>query len=112
MENLKKIATDYEKIKASNLSEEEWESKLFQIKHLLQMIGRRDESIRYYKEFMAKNGLSDDEFELKINNNLELRAGFVEQLAVLFADFDVLIQPISVEKIGKKAIEIPMSQAA
>ena len=112
MENLKTRAVVHEKIKASHLSEDEWESKLFQIKHLLQMIGRRDESIRYYQELAVKNDLLGDEFELKINNNLELRAGFVEQLAVLFADFDVLIQPILVEKIGRKAIEMPMPQAA
>ncbi|MDZ7876117.1 MAG: hypothetical protein U5L45_00525 [Saprospiraceae bacterium] len=68
----------YEKVTASRLNEEEWESKLFQIKHLLQMIGQRDESIRYYQDFAAKNGISDSEFELQANNNLELRADFVK----------------------------------
>jgi hypothetical protein len=112
MENFKIGTTVPEKIKASNLSEEEWESKLFQIKHLLQMIGRRDESIRYYQGLAAKSGLSESEFELKISNNLALRADFVAQLTVLFADFNVLIQPVSLEKLGRKAKEIPMPQAA
>ena len=106
MENL-------ENKKQSNLlSEEEWESRLFQIKHLLQMIGKRDEFIRYYQEVAAKNGLPESDFELKINNNLELRADFVQQLAVLFADFDVLMQPIPLEKIERQNMDIPMPQAA
>jgi hypothetical protein len=112
MENFKIGTTSYEQVRAFNLSEEEWESKLFQIKHLLQMIGRRDESIRYYQELAVNNGLSDDEFESKISNNLALRADFVEQLAVLFADFNVLIQPVSREKFGLSTMDVLIPQAA
>jgi hypothetical protein len=112
MENLNKSVTDYEKIKASHFSDEEWESKLFQIKHLLQMIGKRDESIRQYQDFAQKNGFSERELALQINNNLELRAGFVGQLAMLFADFNVHIQPVSIEKIDIETMDILMPQAA
>jgi hypothetical protein len=112
MENFRIGTTGYEQVRAFNLSEEEWESKLFQIKHLLQMIGRRDESTRYYQELAVINGLSEGEFESKISNNLALRADFVEQLAVLFADFNVLIQPVLREKMGIEKIDILMPQAA
>ena len=112
MENFKAFTTEYQKTIAADLSEEEWSDKFFQIRNLLQMIGKRDESIRHYQNMAAKNGLPESEFELAINNNLELRADFVKQIAALFADFDVLVQPVLSEKAMKKTFEMPISQAA
>jgi protein-disulfide isomerase-like protein with CxxC motif len=112
MENFKAFTEEYRKIKAANLTEEEWSDKLFQIRNLLQMIGKRDESIRRYQDIAAKNGLPESEFELAISNNLELRADFVNQITALFADFNVLVQPTLSEKIRGKTFEMPISQAA
>ena len=112
MENFKTFATEYQKTMASDLSEEQWSDTFFQIRNLLQMIEKRDASIRHYQDVAVKNGLPESEFELAINNNLELRADFVKQIAALFADFDVLVQPVLSEKAMKKAFEMPISQAA
>jgi vacuolar-type H+-ATPase catalytic subunit A/Vma1 len=112
MENFKTFATEYRKTAPIDLTEKEWADKFFQIKNLLQMIGQRDESIRQYQYFATKNGLPESDFELAINNNLELRADFVKQIADLFADFDVFIQPMSTEKSMTKTFDMPISQAA
>jgi hypothetical protein len=112
MENLKALTTEYGKIVASDLSEREWADKLFQIKNLLLMIGQRDASIHHYQHFAIENGLPESEFELAINNNLELRADFVEQLIALLTEFNIPIQRVLTEKTMKKTVKIPISQAA
>jgi hypothetical protein len=112
MENSKKITETYEKNIASKLSEKEWADKLFQIKNLLQMIGRRDESIRQYKQIALEKGIPESEFELAINNNLALRADFIEQLVAVFTEFNIPIQSVFMEKALKKSMDLSISQAA